>query len=140
MRWTRLMAAATVLALACVLLPINEAGDKTGNKPGAQVEKEFSKDKYKFGYLLYLPEGYGKDNKKWPLMMFLHGAGESGNDLSKVRKHGPPKIAEAKKFPFIVVSPQSPGMGWQVDGLNYLLDDIMAKYTCDPDRVYLTGL
>src|SRR5438552_1563856 len=107
MRWPQLLGTALVLGVVCYFVPVNEAGDKAG----AQVEKEFSKEKYKFAYLLYLPEGYGKDgDKKWPVMMFLHGAGESGNDLAKVRKHGPPKIAEAKKFPFIVVSPQSPGM------------------------------
>ncbi|HYV38351.1 MAG TPA: PHB depolymerase family esterase [Gemmataceae bacterium] len=140
MRWPQLLGTTLVLGVVCYFMPVNEAGDQGGDKPGKQVEKEFSKEKYKFNYLLYLPEGYGKEDKKWPVMMFLHGAGESGNDLAKVRKHGPPKIAEAKKFPFIVVSPQSPGMGWQVEGLNLLLDDIMAKYKCDPDRVYLTGL
>ena len=47
--------------------------------------------------------------KKWPLMLFLHGSGERGTDLNKVKKHGPPKIVEQKPdFPFIVVSPQCP--------------------------------
>src|SRR5262249_55215941 len=45
--------------------------------------------------------------KDWPLLVFLHGSGERGDDLEKVRIHGPPKlIAEGKQFPFIVVSPQ----------------------------------
>ena len=109
-----------------------------------QQEKSFEKDvtiKVKLNYLLYLPTDYDKSDKPFPLILFLHGAGESGSDLANVKKHGPPKlIAGGKAFPFIVVSPQSPGGGWNAEGLNGLLDEIMAKYRVDKDRVYLTGL
>ena len=45
----------------------------------------------------------------WPLVLFLHGAGERGDNLDLVKKHGPPKlIEEGKPFPFVVVSPQCP--------------------------------
>lgn len=94
-------------------------------------------------YLLYLPEDYTKDSqKKWPLILFLHGAGERGSDLNKVKIHGPPKIVQGKRdFPFIVVSPQCPeGSWWESSSLKVLLDEIEAKYRVDPDRVYLTGL
>ena len=92
-------------------------------------------------YLLYLPDGYADSDQKYPLMLFLHGAGESGDNLDKVKAHGPPKlIAEGKDFPFIVVSPQSPGRGWQPETLNALLDDLIANYRVDEDRIYLTGL
>jgi len=94
-------------------------------------------------YLLYLPEGYERDTtKQWPLMIFLHGSGESGVDLEKVKVHGPAKLIEAgKKFPFIVVSPQAPPQtGWKSDVLIALLDDLKKKLRVDRDRVYLTGL
>lgn len=95
-------------------------------------------------YLLFLPEDYGKHEKNWPLMLFLHGAGERGNDLQLVKKHGPPKIVEKQKdFPFIVVSPQCPEGRWWNDDLDVLinlLDEIEARYDVDRDRVYLTGL
>jgi predicted peptidase len=95
-------------------------------------------------YLLFLPEGYGQTDKRWPLMLFLHGAGERGNDLNKVKVHGPPKIVQTKKdFPFILVSPQCPeGVWWndKLDVLINLLDDIEAHYNVDTERVYLTGL
>ena len=94
-------------------------------------------------YLLYLPEGYTNDTlQKWPLLIFLHGSGESGVDLEKVKAHGPPKLIEqGKKFPFIVVSPQAPPQtGWQVEALKGMLSDIKKKYRVDNDRVYLTGL
>ncbi|MFL5340355.1 MAG: prolyl oligopeptidase family serine peptidase [Gemmataceae bacterium] len=110
---------------------------------GKQEPKQFEREvtvKVKLNYLLYLPEDYGKEDKAWPLVLFLHGAGESGNDVEKVKKHGPPKLAEEKKFPFILVSPQSPGRGWEPAGLNALLDDVCAHYKVDPDREYVTGL
>ncbi|HSW44924.1 MAG TPA: hypothetical protein VLM89_05085 [Phycisphaerae bacterium] len=34
--------------------------------------------------MLYLPSDYGTPGKRWPLVLFLHGAGERGNDLEKV--------------------------------------------------------
>lgn len=110
----------------------------------SQQAKHFEKGitlKATVDYLLFLPEGYEQSKTNWPLMLFLHGSGESGHDLNKVKAHGPPKIVETKKdFPFILVSPQSTGRGWNVEVLNALLDDIMKTYRVDPDRVYLTGL
>ena len=95
----------------------------------------------KIDYLVHLPEGYLTSERSFPLMLFLHGAGESGSDLTKVKVHGPPKIVETKKdFPFILISPQSPGRGWNPDTLNALLDQVMRDYRVDKDRVYLTGL
>ena len=94
-------------------------------------------------YLLYLPEGYHQDtNHKWPLVMFLHGSGESGADLQKVKVHGPPKLVEqGRKFPFILVSPQSDvGSGWNTDQLYHLLLDLKKNKRVDDQRIYLTGL
>jgi len=95
-------------------------------------------------YLLFLPEGYGEKKQRWPVILFLHGAGERGDDLKKVKKHGPPKIVEKQKdFPFIVVSPQCPSQDWwtdKVEVLTNLLDDIVSRYDVDTDRIYLTGL
>jgi predicted peptidase len=130
------------LAVAAAVPAWAAADDK---KPaGKQQEERFEKEvtvKVKLDYLLYLPDGYGKGDKAWPLLLFLHGAGESGNDLKKVKAHGPPKLIEAgKDFPFIVVSPQSSRFGWDVDTLNALLDEVTAKYKVDKDRVYLSGL
>jgi predicted peptidase len=98
-------------------------------------------------YLLYLPKGCEKGDPKkarrrWPLMLFLHGAGERGENLDLVKKHGPPKlVAQGKDFPFILVSPQCPrSQWWTVEVLTALLDEIMNNYPVDPDRVYVTGL
>ena len=98
-------------------------------------------------YLLFLPEQYASDpSKEWPLILFLHGAGERGSNLNAVKVHGPPKIAEQQgDFPFIVVSPQCPGNTWwtdptQLNALIELLDEVIAKCSVDTERIYLTGL
>ncbi len=94
-------------------------------------------------HLVDLPTDYDADkSKRWPLMLFLHGRGERGDDLEMVRHHGPPKlIAEGQHFPFIVVSPQC-GLdsGWRPAELAILLDKVAARYRVDTDRVYCTGL
>src|SRR5688572_1308279 len=75
----------------------------------ARVETEV---KVEIDYLLYLPKDYDKQ-EHWPLLLFLHGAGERGDNLELVKVHGPPKlIAGGKDFPFIVVSPQCPKDRW----------------------------
>ena len=94
-------------------------------------------------YLLFLPRGYdASSGKRWPLILFLHGAGERGSEIWKVAKHGPPKIASrSTNFPFIVVSPQCPdGKFWSEDLLLALLDEVTNKYAVDGRRIYLTGL
>jgi len=94
-------------------------------------------------YLVHVPPAAEKDKaKRWPTILFLHGAGERGDDLELVKKHGPPKIVQTRKdFPFIVISPQCPrGTWWSMPALNDLLDEVAARYPIDPDRIYLTGL
>ncbi len=60
-------------------------------------------------YLLTLPDGYGKVDRQWPLILFLHGAGERGQDIDRIRTHGIPRIVlHQDDFPFITVSPQCP--------------------------------
>jgi predicted peptidase len=122
-------------------------GTKLG-KAGEQSSQAFNKKITKTvdcNYLLYLPADYGKDAKKqWPLIMFLHGAGERGNNIAVLRKQGLPKmIGQGKNFDFIIVSPQCPNDIWwpeRTDLLIGLLDEIEKKYNVDTDRVYLTGL
>jgi predicted peptidase len=99
----------------------------------------------KLNYLLYLPERYGEDpGKKWPLILFLHGAAERGGDPENLKKHGIPKMLDEKpEFPFIAVSPQCPeGSTWAslVETLKSLLDHILENYSAAPDRFYLTGI
>ena len=93
-------------------------------------------------YLLYLPKNYRSSKKKFPLMLFLHGSGERGSDLGKVKVHGLPKMLEAGlELPCIVVSPQCPSdTWWDAEVLALLLGDLEKTLRVDPDRVYITGL
>ncbi len=50
-----------------------------------------------------------------------------------------PKLLETQDYPFIVVSPQSDEGGWDPDALNALLDEVIAQYHVDEERVYVTG-
>ena len=113
--------------------------------PTNQMAKQLKLNKtqsIEVNYLLFLPKGYETEKKAWPLILFLHGAGERGNDLSKVAIHGPPKNLQSDPdFPFIVASPQCPeGQTWSNEALLALLDEVMREYRVDPSRVYLTGL
>jgi predicted peptidase len=94
-------------------------------------------------YLLYLPPEYAADEaKKWPLVLFLHGSGERGDDLEKVKLHGPPKLLAAKPdLPAIVVSPQCPADSrWNAAELAKLVDELANTYRVDQQRLYVTGL
>lgn len=96
-----------------------------------------------YKYFLTLPEGYAADeSKEWPLLVFLHGAGERGDDLNLLKKHGPPKlIAAGKKFEAIVVCPQVPaGESWNPHGVKALVDKVKESHRVDDARVYLTGI
>ena len=97
----------------------------------------------KVDYVLFLPKGYASgDAKRWPLILFLHGAGERGTNVWKATTHGPSKFIEKHPdFPFIVVTPLCPsGAKWSDQVLLGLLDEIIATHAVDTNRIYLTGL
>jgi predicted peptidase len=106
-----------------------------------EVDKEITV-RVKLQYLVYLPSAYKDDNKKWPLVLFLHGAGERGSDLNFVNRNGPTKLVEeGKDFPFIMISPQCPlGQRWDARELSTLLDEIEKIYSVDKSKEYVTGL
>ena len=138
----------TLGLMAAVLtgLAASARAAETAKPPNAQMVEHFRQQRtleLKTDYLLFLPKGYAaKTEKRWPLILFLHGAGERGNDIWKVAVHGPPKhVTEDPDFPFIIVSPQCPpGQIWSNDVLLGLLDDVCRHYAVDGSRVYLTGL
>ena len=129
------------MALIGTAVPL-AADDK--QPPGKLEPKRFEKEvkvRVEMDYLLYLPKGYEQGDKKWPLVLFLHGGGETGTDLEKVKIHGPPKlVAAGKEFPFILVSPQTRRFGWDPTTLHALLDDVTATYRVNKDQVYVTGM
>jgi predicted peptidase len=117
-----------------------------------------------YQYFLSVPPNYNNDdkNKKWPLLLFLHGVGESYPPIEKLLKHGPPKLIhaystnrdnthplddsnlESAKFlaeNFVTCSPQvNEGYGWNNQVLINLIDQIQQNYNIDQNKIYLTGL
>lgn len=94
-------------------------------------------------FLLYLPKAYADEPaRRWPLMFFLHGSGERGADLQRVKAWGPPSVLDGRAdHPFIVVSPQVPmGQSWNPHLLHALLQRLQHELRVDPERVVATGL
>ena len=99
---------------------------------------------YNFNYVKYLPKDYD-ESKKYPLVFFLHGAGERGNDLDVASRHGYMKYVreEGKEYPFIFIAPQCPDdkyWGCYTESLLAFLDYICETLPVDKRRIYLTGL
>ena len=97
-----------------------------------------------FPFVEYSPEN---SDKKLPLVIQLHGAGERGNgseeELSKVDIHGFSNIMEGNEYECIFIMPQCPKTTFwaaRVESIHKFIDSIIEKYNVDEDRVYLTGL
>lgn len=110
--------------------------------PASPQQARSTSIKTEINYLSFLPKTYSAKGDKVPLIVFLHGSGERGADLDKVKAWGPPAIVEKDPdFPFMVVSPQIPdGEWWDAYRLKAMLDDVLKRYNVDPKRVYLTGI
>ena len=81
------------------------------------------------------------DGRKYPLIIFLHGSGERGDDLNLVKRFGPPKmLSQGKHFPFIVASPQCAAeSSWDTAEILALIDTLSSQFAVDRNRIYLTG-
>jgi predicted peptidase len=131
-----------VVCLVVLICAVWAARGDAEGEPGQQSPGQLHVSlPVRMSYLIYLPPDYPQ-HEAWPLLLFLHGAGERGDDLELVKLHGPPKlIAEGKEFPFVVISPQCPAdESWQAVNLTALLDDVVSKYRIDERRMYVTGL
>lgn len=96
----------------------------------------------KLDYVLYTPDAYKDSKEDFPLIVFLHGAGERGTDLSKVSVHGPLQyIKEGNKIDAVILAPQCPeGVYWQPHEVAALVKKVIKENRIDENRVYLTGL
>ena len=103
-----------------------------------------AKAKYKFQ--VFVPDTW-TPSKKWPVILFLHGVGERGDDgLSQTGLGiGPAIRANRSRFPAIVVMPQCRKDLWWMDSpmddvAMAALDQASKEFQGDPRRTYLTGL
>lgn len=96
-------------------------------------------------YFIYLPNSYYNDQKaELPLVVFLHGRGERGNDLNLLKRQALPKYIseENTDYPFVMIAPQLPENEeeWYTGDLMKLIEEIESDYSIDEDRIYLTGI
>ena len=92
-------------------------------------------------YLVNLPVNYeGDRSKKWPLMIYLHGGLQSPTINGLKQDFLPYQMNHGMELPFIVVSPLCNTGLWNVGILNFLLEDVLAAFRVDEDKVFLTGL
>ncbi len=140
----RLLALAGSLALlSSVLLASARADEKTKTGFLTRVHKDADGKEAK--YVLFVPHDY-KGDKKYPVILFLHGAGErSGGKKQPVEVGiGPAIKKHEKSFPFLVVIPQA-AKTWQAKSADAeralaMLAEVEKDYKVDPKRVYLSGL
>ena len=111
---------------------------QTNNHFTTQLEQTLTSN-----YLLYLPEDH-EARDDWPLIVFLHGSGERGDDLALVRRQGLPRLLdEGLKLPAVVLSPQCPaGRLWTLSlpAVKALIDEIVNAYRVNPRSIVATGL
>jgi predicted peptidase len=97
-------------------------------------------------YQVYVPAAYAGSTQRWPVILFLHGGGETGSDGLRQTSVGLPSAIRSfpAKYPAIVVMPQMPSdsawLGTPAQTAMAALDQTLAEFRTDPDRVYLTGL
>ena len=106
-----------------------------------EIKAEFNKQVKIQKNLSYILD-YPKDTKsKIPLIVFLHGSGERGNNLEIVKNHSPFTYKNLIKEPVAILAPQCPeNTWWDTDAVYFLIKEISEKYKIDKDRIYLTGL
>jgi predicted peptidase len=131
-RGATLILLAAVLACGCAAAP-------TPDRPAASSQTAEVLGGMRC--LFHRPAAY-ESRPDWPVILFLHGAGERGRDVELVRREALPRILETlPDFPFVVVSPQEEkDRPWTADGLAALLDEVVSRYRVDRARVYATGL
>jgi predicted peptidase len=138
-----LLLTAIIVLVVVLLWPVIETWQNRP-RPGAQVCQKYVGKKagndVQIDYLLYLPSEYDP-GRKWPLVVFLHGAGARGCDLRLVRQEGLSRLVDCgERFDFILVSPQCPeGSSWSPKLVVELTEHVSNSFSVDRDRAYLTG-
>lgn len=99
----------------------------------------YSENKFGMNYKVFYPDNY----KDLPLIVYLHGAGERGKNISHLYRHGLPKlINEGKEFNAVILCPQCPEQYvWDnvVERTKRIIDHVAADYEIKIDRICITG-
>lgn len=101
---------------------------------------EASQDAY-----IYEPEGYADNTNDYPIIIFLHGAGQRGSNITQLLANGPPKFFnEGEEAPCLLFMPQlASGLNWSDSAsaaVHAAVTWVQANLRVDANRIYLTGL
>lgn len=109
---------------------------------GNQIQAQSSMDSLESSFYDYLLVNYGKPTIGRPVLIFLHGSGERGNDLLPVTLHGPAKHPELmSKTDFVLIAPVCPrGEWWSTNRLQHFIAFVVEKHRLDKRNVFVTGL
>jgi predicted peptidase len=143
------MPGAMRFAIGLLFCAIAWSPASAGEMPRGFVNKVFKTDKGESKYVLFVPHKYDGE-KEYPLILFLHGAGERGDDGQAPVLQGIGNAIKFKNkekdFPFFVLFPQAAkGGSWKAgmpdaDRALAILAETQKKFKIDGKRLYLTGL
>ena len=135
----------TFSILSVVVAAALATGCRTAYTPGRPLAHErVTLGSRSLPYAVYIPPGYSA-RKRWPVILFLHGFGERGDDgVTQTCGMGGFLQRNVDRFPCLVVMPQMPRSHVRWSGvMNELalkaLDEVVRKYHGDRQRLYLTG-
>lgn len=115
------------------IFPFEILAQESEGSFSTEIKKQFS-----YGYILQKPENL---KEKKPLLIFLHGSGEKGTNLEKVKLHGPLKYIQNNTIDAFILAPQCPeNEYWESESLHLLIQKIIKENNIDNNRIYLTGL
>ncbi len=131
------------LGLMGAVAGAEDAAVKTDSATGF-IDKTLVKDGGNVPYVLYVPRGYDSA-REWPLVVFLHGAGERGSDglIQSDVGLGHAIRKNPERFPCLVLMPQCPAEKfWDVvfDDIEKMMEATRKDYRVDAARITLTGL
>ena len=99
----------------------------------------YNENEFDMNYKVFYPDNY----EALPLIVYLHGAGERGKNISHLYRHGIPKlISEGKEIPAVVLCPQCPDWCvWNnvVDRVKKIIDGVAEEFEIKKDRICITG-
>jgi len=104
-------------------------------RPGQTGIDRFESDAIAKTFIIHLPDTY-RNEKSWPLVVFLHDSGERGHQPDKLHRVGP----FTRQLQAVVAAPQClPSTGWQPKVVAEFIEQVASDYRIDRDRIYLIG-
>ncbi len=128
-----------MLLTACAS-PVRDSGSARGF-----LFREIEAQGREFGHAVYVPRDHEAD-RAWPLVVFLHGMGECGEDGQRQLAVGlgPRVLWDPARYPAVILFPQKPTFQsqWEdyAEAVRAMIERTIEAYAIDEDRVYLTGL